>query len=186
MCCSHGENVLPLSEEAHDWRCRFRHIFKDSSDVVSPKADGLYGEGSYHCFYAIATTQMELRIFETTLPQPLLDEILDITYNFYAVRKASNKHGLVDEELVHRLFLVTHRRYLRVFQVLFDHEWEVIGDGWALALLLITLCSCWVPAPPFAASHQAIVKIREQMEHIWRKSVVAKITSEFMGSLQSG
>lgn len=185
MCCSHGENLLPLSEEAHDWRCRFRSIYNHAVyQDVGPLADwGVYGNGPYAGFYAAATLQMELRDFEHTFPQSLLDPIYDSAYRVGVVNRlledkvrSHRAIKLKDEELPDRLQLDTYNDFFRVYQRLFDHEWRIPGDALLIIVLSQRLSSLWVPARSTAFRHPSpeLDGLRETVKQDLEKEIEEK------------
>lgn len=157
ICCSHGEDVLPLSEEAHDWRCRFRSLYDHAGhQQVGGFADwGLYGNGPYSGFYAVATLQSELRNFESTLPRSLVDQMWDYGYRAGVAdrlleNKVMSQPGMEmepeDEDLVHRIQMDIFNDFFRVYDRLFDQEWKVAGDVLLVSVLSKRLQTLWVAA----------------------------------------
>lgn len=150
VCCSYGENLHPLSEEADNWRCHFRYVFYESRTSGISSKDVLRGNGCFYGFSRVAILALEQRTFRVTFPQHLRDGILDTFYNLFTIEtivKSQPKERMKDQKQEDdRIYLRAFERAVEAWMALLDYDWETKGDNGYLYISLTPLAKMWVPA----------------------------------------
>ena len=185
ICCYHGEDVLPLSQEALDWRCHFRRL---RHDTVEREKD----REVFHSFRAVTPWQIELRIHQVSFPDEVQDRILDALYEYISVDVALLTRDWSDvwwdRKELHTVMRGAYNRLVEAYQMVFAYEWKIQMDGLFVAWLAREVSRVWLPPTLFVdpVKHQRESELgRIRVYDEWDHMIMAKFQDVFDTSINS-